>query len=45
MFRVVENLSVTQSLKVIRIYIIEYGVCKFLFVFHCNYGHIKFKLD
>jgi len=40
MLRVVENFAVIQShsrsFKVIRIYIVEWGVCKSLLVFHSN---------
>jgi len=38
MLRIVENFA--QSLKVIRSYTTEYGVCKFLLVFHCKHVSI-----
>ena len=39
MLRVVENTAVTRShsVKVIRIYTVKWGVCKFLLVFHMIY--------
>jgi len=36
-------LHVTKSLKIIQNDTLEYGVCKSLLVFHCNYVHISYR--